>query len=196
MSPLFPRADTCLFQVHDGSFLIGKTHHPYGDFTLAAECPWSYLFHSNRDERDWRRMLFVMSLAAEWEKWGQRKFISHSHASSWRQSVNVLLWLPVKPDKRKAVSSFQGLWGSEGSSLIKCPKCPNSWVKWHVLGAATSSCTKRDSMFLDLWFIPISRNVKWNEEFVLEGKCPGGSLKIATVLHPFCIWKGSGGWMA
>lgn len=135
-----------------------------------------------------------MSLSTEYERSeGNTNLFPTPIRAHGGESVNVLLWFLIRARKRKVISLFWELWGSEGFSLIKHSK--NSWVKWLFLLARVNVALSKPPCFLISGsFLGQGTGDEIKDSFSKENE--DGSLKIAVVLHPFYIWKGSRGWLA
>lgn len=106
--------------------------------------------HGHSGDRDSRPLLASASAAA-CEGARTAGFISRPRELG-RARVKVLM----EPCKGGALSLCRELWGSEGSPLTKCSQGTGCFF----LVARAAGCSKQNSVFLDLGFIPRSRNRK------------------------------------
>ena len=111
--------------------------------------------------------------------------------SSWRESVNVLLWFLSELGRRKALSLCCELWGGERSSLIKCKEKGVFCLREPVVALISKTpCFLISGLSLD----PGPGNEI--KDFFLKGKCLRWFSVNSCCTSSICIWKGNRGWMA
>lgn len=144
-----------------------------------------------------KRMLFFGSFAAEYERReGWHAFISHSHVSSWRQRVHVLLWFLIEPSKEEGsffLSWATGQWGVLTDKVLRVSEFTREMVCFllpePVVALSKTPCILISGSFLDQG---TGNEIKdlFSKEYALNG-----FLKIAIVPPLFYIWKGNRGWL-